>query len=104
MKKLLFGLGIAVLAIGGSAFKNANRAINENYMLQTSPGTFIRQATAPGTCTSNMGMNCEYAVTAFGRVYIPAQSSYTSSEIQDYLNNEYLEDIPNVGPGTYHAP
>ena len=104
MKKLFFGLSLAMLAIGSSAFKNASRAITENYMLQTSPGTFIRQAAAPGTCTSNLGMHCEYAVTAFGRVYIPAQSSYTSTEIQDYLDNDYLEDIPNVGSGTYHAP
>lgn len=104
MKKLLSGLLLTAIAVGGSAFTNAKKAITENYILQTSSGYFIRQAIAPGGCTSSSGLNCEYAVTAFGRLYIPAQSSYTSANIQDYLDNDYLEPIDEVGPGIYHAP
>lgn len=104
MKKLFLGLLLAAVAAGGSAFTYARKAITENYILQTSSGFFIRQATAPGVCTSSSGLNCEYGVTALGRLSIPAQSSYTSTNIQDYLDNDYIEPIDGVGAGIYHAP
>jgi len=102
MKRLSIGLLLAIVAIGGSSFKNAKKAITENYIVQTSSGYFIRLATAPGACMSSSGLNCKYAVTAFGRIYIPAQSSYTSNNIQDYLDDDWLEPIDGIGSGIYH--
>jgi len=102
MNRLFLGLMLTAVAVGGSAFKNAKKAITENYIVQTSSGYFIRLATAPGGCTSSPGLHCEYAVTAFGRLYIPSKSYYTSMNIQDYLDDDWIEPIDGVGSGIYH--
>lgn len=104
MRKIVFGLCLATIATAGSAFINEKKSITESYLVQPTTGSFIRLATAPGTCIASSGLNCKYAVTAFGRLYIPAQSTYTNANIEEYLGDEWIEEIPNVGSGTYYAP
>lgn len=104
MKKLLFGLMLAAIAVGGSSFTNAKakKTIGENFLIQPIPGVFIRAITANGSCLNLLsGYECKYVVTNLGKWYIPSKTTYTGQDVDDYLNDGYLEYSPTSCAGLY---
>lgn len=104
MKKLLFGLMLAAIAVGGSSFTNARekRTISDNFLIQPIAGIFIRAVTANGSCLNLLsGWQCKYVVTDLGKWYIPSKTIYTTTDIDEYLDEGYLEYSPTSCAGLY---
>lgn len=104
MKKVVIGLLLAAIAVGGSSFTNARekKAINENYLVQTLIGVFLRQSTATGACLNlGAGLYCIYAVNPTGKSNIPAQSWYSSDDINNFIANGWLDMVPLANQGLY---
>ena len=102
MKKLLFGLALAAIAVGGSSFTNAKKTITENFLIQPISGVFVRAITANGSCLNlYSGMQCKYVVTDLGRWNIPSKALYFSEDIAEYLDEGWLELSPSSNKGLY---
>lgn len=102
IKKLVLGLMLAAVAVGGSAFTAPKKSIVESFLIQPLTGIFLRVATAQGSCL-NLGstLQCRYAVTSAGRLYIPAQDWYTNEDIISFLNAGYIEEMQVTANGIY---
>jgi len=102
MKKLLFGLALAAIAVGGSSFTNAKKTITENFLIQPLSGVFVRTITANGSCLNlNSGLYCKYVVTDLGRWNIPSKALYFTEDIEEYMNEGWLELSPTANRGLY---
>jgi ABC-type transport system involved in multi-copper enzyme maturation permease subunit len=103
MKKLLFGLALAAIAVGGSSFTNAKKkTITENFLIQPISGIFIRAITANGSCLNlGGGLQCKYVVTDLGRWEIPSKVLYFEEDITEYLGNGWIEFSPTSNKGLY---
>lgn len=102
MKKLLFGLALAAIAVGGSSFTSEKRDVTENFLIQPIGGIFIRVVTANGSCINlNSGLKCKYVITDSGKENMPSQLLYTSDDIQEFLNEGWLEQSPTAANGLY---
>lgn len=102
MKKLLLGLTLAAIAVGGSAFTNAKKSVPENFLIQPSSGLFIRATTANGSCLNLLsGLQCKYVITDLGKWNIPSKTLYVSQDINDYLSQGWLEYSPTAADGLY---
>ena len=102
MKKLLSGLMLAAVAVGGSAFTNAKRNINENYLVQPLAGIFLRETTANGGCINLLAtIQCKYAVNALGKANIPVQSWYSTDDVLDFIAEGWLDPVQYSNGGLY---
>jgi hypothetical protein len=102
MKKLLFGLALAAVAVGGSSFTNAKKSIPENFLIQPISGIFTRAVTANGSCLNlYSGLQCKYVITDLGKWNIPSKTLYVSEDITEYLNEGWLEFSPTSNKGLY---
>ena len=102
MKKLVLGLMLAAVAVGGSAFTTPKKSIVENFLIQPLTGIFLRVTTANGGCINLLStLQCRYAVTSAGRLYIPAQAWYTNEDIISFLNAGYIEEMQVTANGIY---
>lgn len=102
MKKVVLGLMLAAVAVGGSAFTNAKKAINDGYLVQPISGVFIRYNVAGGSCYNlHSGMSCQYSVTMSGKVNIPSQVLYDNYDIQEFLDEGWIEEVPFSNHGIY---
>jgi len=81
MKKVVLGLILTAIAVGGSAFTNVKRNINEGYLIQTLAGVFLRSTSATGVCFSlGGGLYFVYSVNADGKANIPSQAWYSRDD------------------------
>ena len=103
MKKLLFGLALAAIAVGGSSFTNVKKqGVAENFMIQPLGGIFIRAVMANGSCLNlHSGLQCKYAITDEGKMNIPPQALYFTEDIQGYLYEGWLEPAQSSNAGLY---
>ena len=102
MKKLVLGLVLAAVAVGGSAFTTPKKSIVENFLIQPLTGIFLRTTTANGACLTLLsGLQCKYAVTPAGRLYIPVQAWYTSQDVLTFLYAGYIEEVELASEGLY---
>jgi len=102
MKKLLFGLALAAIAVGGSSFTNAKKTITENFLIQPISGVFVRTMTANGSCLNlYSGLQCKYVVTDLGKWNIPSQALYFSEDIISFLGQGWIEVSPTANKGLY---
>lgn len=102
MKKLLFGLALAAIAVGGSSFTSEKRDVTENFLIQPIGGVFIRAVTANGSCINlNSGLQCKYAITDSGKDNMPSQLLYSSDDIQEFLNEGWIERTQGAPNGLY---
>lgn len=102
MKKLLFGLALAAIAVGGSSFTSEKRDVTENFLIQPIGGVFIRAVTANGSCLNlHSGLQCKYVITDSGKDNIPSQILYTSDDILEFLNEGWIERSPTANDGLY---
>lgn len=102
MKKLLFGLLLAAIAVGGSSFTREKRVVIENFFIQTDVGVFRLAVTANGSCINlNSGFQCKYAITDLGRPHIPTRMVYLSDDIQEYLDEGWIERTQGAPNGIY---
>jgi|GEM_PF-1893440 len=102
MKKLLLGLMLTAVAVGGSAFTNAKKNINDNYLVQPLSGIFLRAATANGACLNLLSnVQCKYAVNAMGRANIPSQAWYSTAEVLDFIDEGWLDPVQYSNAGLY---
>jgi hypothetical protein len=89
MKKLIFGLLVAVIAFGGSAFKNVDahsktdsnkKFYDDGYLVQSANGVWTHVETADindGDCTIEDNEPCKFLITST----IPTQGSYNSTQV-----------------------
>jgi hypothetical protein len=118
-KQIAFGLLVGALAIGFSAFttahkgpsgekfivkKGAKLSITSDFMVQPTLDAFQQLASTPasGACKSTSDRDCVYDVTADGKSNIPNQASYTKSEIDTYVANDWLEPDASSSLAQYH--
>lgn len=112
MKRLFYGLTVAAIALGTSAFTNlpdttvakATRVggITANYLVQPQPGLFspFRDAGVPNPslCGSRASRQCFYSITPSGKDHLPDKSEYTQAELDLYVNNGWLAPGPDSTP------
>lgn len=103
MKKLVLGLVLAAIAVGGSSFTNVKKkSVVENYFIQPISGIFVRANTANGNCINlGVGPYCKYAITPAGRSNIPSLAWYDSNQVEDYLAEGWLEMTQVSAKGLY---
>lgn len=102
MKKLLFGLMLAAIAVGGSSFTREKRDVTGNFLIQPIGGTFPRAVTANGSCINlNSGLQCKYAITDLGKDNMPSKMLYDSDDIQEFLNEGWIERTQRAPNGLY---
>ena len=111
VKSLFLALAV-VFAIGFSAFTNrtvensAPKALKAgmivgDYIVQPDPNEFrdytLMTPPNPNDCGDPATKNCIYHVTTLGKSNIPVEPSggYTSSDIEDYLRDGWLEPVEN---------
>jgi len=87
MNRLLFGLLVAIVAFGGSAFKNLEQHTTKftgkslpdsGYLVQTSPGNYeyVTSTTgSSGSCTLPANEPCKYIVTENSITDLPPYSA-----------------------------
>lgn len=115
-KKMAVALMVGAMAIGFSAFTNAhsnnfiqvNKAVNagmitDNYIVQPTLNDFQQLSTAPVTadCSGTATLQCAYDVTSSGKTNIPDQASYTSTEINTYVANNWLTPASGSSAALY---
>lgn len=112
MKRLFYGLAVAAIALGTSAFTSmtdttvgkANRVgvITANYLIQKQSGVFtpFTDAGAPNPllCGSRSSRYCAYSITPSGKDHMPDQSLYTQADLDLYVNNGWLVPAADSSP------
>lgn len=96
MKKILFCLLMAGIAICGSAFRNAGKYDLGSYLVQTSAGVY-RESDGTGSCITPASLPCIYTVQFPNS--IPdrgATGSYTPAEISSYVSSGWLVQGPSL--------
>lgn len=118
IKKIALGLLIAAFAFGFSAFTNqapikkAPRAagamlVTGDFIVQSATNVFrdYTLPTPPNTtnCLGSAAKDCVYEVTMLGKANIPAEpgGGYTDTQIQDYLDDNWLQPADNSNPALY---
>ncbi|WP_158799777.1 hypothetical protein [Pedobacter sp. L105] len=102
MKKVVLGLMLTAIAVGGSAFTNAKKAINEGYLIQPLSGIFLRASNANGGCFNLLStLSCAYSVNAAGKINIPAQAWYSADDVNDFIAEGWLDEVPYSNHGLY---
>lgn len=104
MKNLFYGLAVAAIALATSAFTSmpdqtvgkATRvgAITANYLVQPVEGNFVQLPMGipdEANCGGSSIRHCFYLVTPAGKNNIPNFTSYTRSQIDSYLSNEWID-------------
>ncbi|SEN08456.1 hypothetical protein SAMN05192574_102404 [Mucilaginibacter gossypiicola] len=118
-KQIAFGLMVGALALGFSAFTSASKvptgpkffvpkgaklSITANFLNQPTLDSFAQLASTPNfsDCKGTSDRLCVYDVTADGKANIPNQGSYTKSEIDTYLANDWIEPDASASNAQYH--
>lgn len=112
MKNFIYGLAVAAIALTTSAFTSipdqtvgkSTRvgAITANYLVQPAEDYFEQfpMGTPNNTyCDGESAKHCYYRVTSLGKDNIPNSTSYSSSQIDIYLLNEWI--VPGSGSVNY---
>lgn len=96
MKRLFFGLLVAGIAFGGSAFTNVDlksnfhhgkqAGVTQGFLVQTAAGVWRLTNTAPGSCTTLADDPCKYQVNSPGSNSIPVQTTYSASDIASFIS------------------
>lgn len=103
MKNLLFGLLAVGIAFSLSAFKNIKKNPPAGTLLvQTSLGQWEIRTDEPAAtqCKGTADLACYYKVIST----IPAQSSYSTSDITAYLSASKITTGDNTHPALYVGP
>ena len=101
MKRLFFGLLVAGVAFGGSAFTSAKKTITNNFLVQRTAGAYSQSPNGSGICSTVATSLCKYQVTASGLINIPNKTSYTPAEIASYVSAAYLTPVTSEGNKLY---
>ncbi len=102
MKKVVLGLMLTAIAVGGSAFTNAKKAINEGYLIQPLSGIFFRSANATGVCFNLLSIqSCVYAVNPTSKINIPSQTYYSDNDVNNFIAQGWLDEVPTSNNGLY---
>lgn len=95
MKRLIFGLLVAAVALGGSAFTNVDhiqhikggKSITANFLNQTATSVYT-QRSGGGTCGVATTLPCSYTVQFPND--IPEKDEYTPDDIASYVAQGWL--------------
>ena len=91
MKRLIFGLLVAGVAFGASAFKSTHKSqYTSNFLVQRSYGIYSLSEQGEGICALSSIYSCKFLITNLGKYYIPKQSTYSVTNINNYLNNGWI--------------
>ncbi|NHA05517.1 hypothetical protein G7092_17030 [Mucilaginibacter sp. HC2] len=117
-KKIALGLLVGALAIGFSSFTTVksslapfhNKAlkahmITDDFLLQNQgvAGVFAQDNSYDsGNCATSETLRCGYSVTATGKTNIPNQSTYSSSDITNYLSHNWITPAPGSSNALYN--
>lgn len=89
MKNLFFGLAVAVVALGASAFTNVSKVASGDVYankVASSPYVKISSAYNPLLCDDDINTDiCAYTVTEAGAATVTA-SDYTKAELEAFAN------------------
>lgn len=112
-KKIAFGLLVSALAIGFSAFTNANNVvkhhrvpkagmITNDFIVQPTLDNFTQLASpSSSNCKLTSDRECIYDVTTSGQSNIPDQASYSKTEVDGYVTNGWLTADPSSHSAQY---
>jgi len=103
LKNFAFGLLVAVLAVGFSAFTNAKTSGKvDTYLVQTSLGTWEERTVEPDgfQCDPQEAKQCYYKVNDDSILH---SGSYTEMEIDNYLQASpaQIQNGQNSQPGLF---
>ena len=114
--KFIVGLFILFLAFTVSISKasknnhlkksNGSFLVLFDYLVQRTPEVFNPLSDPLSVpdfmmCAGSASHNCTYALTLFGKLFIPNQSSYSAGEIDIYLANGWLLKSPESRNALY---
>lgn len=104
MKKVFFALFAVVIAVGGSAFTNAN--VPEGTIYGSTSSGFSKRTTViykNTDCQDNTTRMCAYKVTQLGENFVTL-SNYTDAQLSNFESLGYVEALPGAKAGIYTAP
>ncbi|WP_316820674.1 hypothetical protein [Pedobacter gandavensis] len=119
-QKIALGLMTVGSAFAFSAFTNVDlgtnkKAVTFDYLVQRAAGQFtqINPSNPSATpdysfCKTSAANRCSYEVTLLGKSNMPTlvslgQTSYTATQIQDYLDNGYIIEDPETTKSTLYV-
>jgi len=112
-QKLALGLMVGAMAIGFSAFTNAHTYTHtikvrkpgmalDAYIVQGSTNFTQSSSFDADNCESTSTRYCGYDVTASGQTHITSQGPYTSSQIDTYVSNGWLDPDASATKAIYN--
>lgn len=113
IKKILFGIGVSASALGASAFTSDEAEVAKltqvkeglivsNFLVNKGTEFSPRASVNPSAeCKATDPRDCAYTVTAEGMDNIPDQPSYSLSQIDQYVDEGWVEPHPNSSPALY---
>jgi|GEM_PF-1573237 len=121
IKKMIMGFGAVAMIVSFSAFKDISKtlsvpkavkagAITADYLVQPVANQYrefgLTGSPSPSNCEDPAVRQCFYHVTPDGKANIPAEpvDGYTATQIQTYLDNEWIELASGSDAALYGGP